>query len=79
MLTAELIVDSRVPSDPALSPDGRWIAYQVSTIAKGVPEIWLAAVDGSEEPRKLAEGSAPRWSADSLYFLRDGRIHTVDG
>lgn len=79
MLTAELIVDSRVPSNPALSPDGRWIAYQVSTIAKGVPEIWLAAVDGGEKPRKLAEGSLPRWSPDSLYFLRDGLIHTEDG
>ncbi|MER7863696.1 prolyl oligopeptidase family serine peptidase [Amycolatopsis japonica] len=79
MLTAELIADSRVPSNPALSADGRWVAYQVDTIAKGVPEIWLAAVDGREEPRKLAEGSSPRWSADSLYFLRDGLIHTVDG
>ncbi|MFD6066834.1 MULTISPECIES: S9 family peptidase [Amycolatopsis] len=79
MLTAELIVDSRVPSNPALSPDGRWIAYQVATIARGVPEIWLAAVDGEEEPRKLAEGSSPRWSPDSLYFLRNGLIHTEDG
>ncbi|WP_340684542.1 prolyl oligopeptidase family serine peptidase [Amycolatopsis coloradensis] len=79
MLTAELIVDSRVPSEPALSPDGRWIAYQVATIAKGSPEIWLAGVDGEEKPRKLAEGSSPRWSPDSLYFLRDGLIHTEDG
>ncbi|MGY6656120.1 prolyl oligopeptidase family serine peptidase [Amycolatopsis sp. TRM77291] len=79
MLTAELIVDSRVPSNPALSPDGRWIAYQVSTIAKGVPEVWVAAVDGGEKPRKVAEGSSPRWSSDSLHFLRDGLIHTEDG
>ncbi|MBB5855080.1 S9 family peptidase [Amycolatopsis umgeniensis] len=78
MLTAELIVDSRFPSEPALSPDGNWVAYQVSTITKGVPEIWLAAVDGSEKPRKLAEGSSPQWSADALYFLRDGRVRSGD-
>ncbi|AUI63534.1 S9 family peptidase [Amycolatopsis sp. BJA-103] len=78
MLTAELIVDSRFPSVPALSSDGKWVAYQVSTITKGVPEIWLAAVDGSEKPRKLAEGSSPQWSADALYFLRDGRVCSGD-
>ncbi len=77
MLTAEQIVDSRVPSEPAVSPDGRWVAYQVTTVAKGPIEIWLAATDGSEKPRKLTEGSSPKWSPDSatLYFLRDGRLH----
>jgi dipeptidyl aminopeptidase/acylaminoacyl peptidase len=80
MLTAEQIVDSRVPSAPALSPDGRWVAYQVTTIAKGVAEIWLAATDGSEKPRKLTEGSSPKWSPDSatLYFLREGRLHRYE-
>ncbi len=78
MLTAELIVDSHVPSAPALSPDGKGIAYQVATITRGVPEIWLAAVDGSQKPRKLAEGSSPRWSGDTLYFLRDGLVCSGD-
>lgn len=76
MLTAEQISSSRTPSKPALSPDGRWVAYQVTTIAKGTTEIWLAAVDSSEKPRKLTEGSSPEWSPDSatLYFLRDGQV-----
>lgn len=80
MLSAELIVDSHVPSQPALSPDGRWVAYQVATVAKGVPEIWLAATDGGEKPRKLTEGTSPKWSPDSttLYFLRDGRLYSDD-
>ncbi|MEV7552998.1 prolyl oligopeptidase family serine peptidase [Amycolatopsis sp. NPDC089917] len=77
MLTAELIVDSHVPSHPALSPDGRRIAYQVESISKGVPEIWLADVDG--KPGKLADGSSPKWASESLCFLRDGEVHTVDG
>ncbi|WP_181771655.1 S9 family peptidase [Amycolatopsis pittospori] len=80
MLSAESIVDSHVPSEPALSPDGRWVAYRVATVAKGVPEIWLAATDGGEKPRKLTEGTSPKWSPDSttLYFLRDGRLYSDD-
>jgi dienelactone hydrolase len=76
MLTAEHIVDQRVPSALALSPDGRWAAYAVKTVAKGVEEVWLAAADGSAPPRRLAEGTAPRWSPDSkaVHFLREGRL-----
>lgn len=75
MLTAELVVDQRVPSALALSPDGRWVAYAVTTVARGVSEIWLAGADGSAPSRKLTEGTSPRWSPDgTLYFLRDGRL-----
>ncbi|WP_112138712.1 S9 family peptidase [Glycomyces dulcitolivorans] len=76
MLAAEHVVDLRVPSQLALSPDGRWVAYTVKTVARGVEELWLAAADGSVAPRKLTEGAEPRWSPDSatVYFLRDGRL-----
>jgi dipeptidyl aminopeptidase/acylaminoacyl peptidase len=81
MLTAEHVVDHRVPSALALSPDGRWVAYAVTTVARGVSEIWLAGTDGSAPPRTLTEGTAPRWSPDgTMYFLRDGRLcRFVDG
>lgn len=59
--------------EPAVSPDGRSIAY-VST-HDGNPELYLMGADGSE-PRRLTEwrrdDMAPRWSPDGkrLAFLR---------
>jgi dipeptidyl aminopeptidase/acylaminoacyl peptidase len=80
-LTAELVVDGRVPGAPALSPDGTWVAYEVAPVGlareRPVSELWVAAADGSGSPRRLAPGEAhdatPRWAADSLsvYFLSD--------
>jgi dipeptidyl aminopeptidase/acylaminoacyl peptidase len=59
-------------SDPRLSPDGRRVAYVVTTIDLDANEyrsrIWLAATDGSEAPRPLTAGekrdARPRWSPD---------------
>lgn len=65
--------------DPALSPDGKWIAY-VSTIT-GNDEIFKIRVDGSENTR-LTENrwewdKHPSWSADGTQIVfwsnRDGR------
>ncbi|PZG17115.1 S9 family peptidase [Nonomuraea aridisoli] len=80
-ITSRLIVDGALPLQPAISPDGRWVAYTVSTL--GRPEdrqrsaIWIAATDASSPPRKLTAGAAkdflPRWAPDSasLYFGSD--------
>ncbi len=70
---------------PALSPDGRWVAYVVRSIVPK-PEakddwtyqshLWLAATDGSTAPRPLTSGAAsdtaPVWSpaGDRLAFVR---------
>jgi dipeptidyl aminopeptidase/acylaminoacyl peptidase len=66
-------------ADPRLSPDGRTVAFTVTTI--DVDEntyrsrVWLAAVDGSSAPRPFTAGDgrdrAPRWSPDgrSLAFV----------
>ncbi|WP_329109988.1 S9 family peptidase [Micromonospora sp. NBC_01699] len=80
-LTAELVVDGRVPQALALSPDGRWVAYVVAPVGRAgdhpVGELWVAATDGGGAPRRLTSGeahdSAPRWDADSslVYFLSD--------
>jgi dipeptidyl aminopeptidase/acylaminoacyl peptidase len=70
--------------DPRLSPDGRQVAYVVNWIDREEngyrSAIWVAPVDGSEEPRRLTFGkradSSPRWSPDGgwLAFVsnRDG-------
>lgn len=65
--------------DPRLSPDGRRVLYSVRATDwngnKGVPSIWVATIDGSAPPRKLAisagGASSARWAADgrAIYFL----------
>jgi dipeptidyl aminopeptidase/acylaminoacyl peptidase len=66
-------------SDPRSSPDGRTLAYVVSTVDREEntyrSAIWLAATDGSSPPRRFTAGkkqdAAPRWSPDGgrLAFL----------
>jgi dienelactone hydrolase len=78
-LTAELVVDDRVPSTPVLAPDGRQVCYLVAPVGdRATTELHLAG-------RVLAVGpvSRPRWSPDStaLYFLspRPHRLTVADG
>jgi dipeptidyl aminopeptidase/acylaminoacyl peptidase len=80
-LTAELVVDGLVPSQPVISPDGRWVAYVVAPAGhageRPVSALWVAAADGSAPPWQLTSGTAadsdPRWSPDSgsVFFLSD--------
>ena len=80
-LTAELVVDGVVPSQPAVSPDGGWVAYVVAPVGRRGERhrcaLWVAAADGSSPPWKLTAGTAadsdPRWAPDSasVFFLSD--------
>lgn len=78
------LADLAVPSQPALSPDGRRLAYVLRTHDldgdRGVTALWIA--DGNAAPRPLTHGTAdgsPAWSPDgaTLAFLRDGQIHLL--
>jgi len=80
-LTAELIVDGAAPQQPAVSPDGRWVAYVVAPVGqlgeRRLSALWIAAAYGSSPPRQLTAGTAadsgPCWAPDSasLFFLSD--------
>lgn len=80
-LTAELVVDGRVPSSPSLSPDGRWVAYVLAAVGQAgehpSSQLGIAAVDGSDPPRQFdippAYLSSPRWApnSESIFFLSD--------
>ncbi len=65
-------------ADPQLSPDGRWVAYEVGVVDlaanKKISHIWVVSAEGGE-PRQLTRGDGsdtrPRWSPDgkSLAFI----------
>jgi dipeptidyl aminopeptidase/acylaminoacyl peptidase len=73
--------------DPQLSPDGKWIAYQIGDVNKdanrAIAQIYLIAVTGGE-PKQLTTGdrssSTPRWSPDGarMAFVNGGQLWTMD-
>src|ERR1035437_3186305 len=67
-----------VASDPQISPDGKTIAYVVTSIDRKQnrkrSQIWMVPFNGSGEPWALTNAessSSPRWSPDgsSIAFL----------
>jgi dipeptidyl aminopeptidase/acylaminoacyl peptidase len=79
LFTPETTADVQAVADPRLSPDGKWVAWVVTTADlkqnRRRSAIWLAAADGSSEPRVLTtspqSSNAPRWRPDgkALMFL----------
>jgi dipeptidyl aminopeptidase/acylaminoacyl peptidase len=74
-ITLEDFAKLRAVGDPQRSPDGKWVAYTVSTIDvekdKRDTDLWMASWDGTEEVR-LTSGpdaeNSPRWSPDGRYL-----------
>jgi dipeptidyl aminopeptidase/acylaminoacyl peptidase len=62
-------------ADPQISPDGKWVAYTVSTVDtagdKSDTDIWMTSWDGAQHVRVTSSPeseSAPRWSPDGRYL-----------
>jgi dipeptidyl aminopeptidase/acylaminoacyl peptidase len=77
-ITFDDFISLPIVSDPQLSPDGKWVAYTVTTSSlkdnRGVARIWLAEV-ATGKTRQLTQGPgsdrSPRWSPDgqTLAFI----------
>ena len=58
-------------AEPAMSPDGKWVAYTVATpdmdANRNASNIWMVAASGGEEIQLTQSGkdSSPVWSPDS--------------
>ncbi|HEX8423808.1 MAG TPA: hypothetical protein VF634_10375, partial [Pyrinomonadaceae bacterium] len=80
-LTVDDLLKVRRVGDPQLSPDGKWIAYQITDPDKDAnrsrTQIYLVPIEGGQ-PVQLTTGessaSSPRWSPDGkriAYVVRD--------
>lgn len=78
LFTADDYYSIETPADPHLSPDGKMVAFTVTSIDKKANRkrsvIWLAPVDGSKAPWAFTTGessSSPRWAPDghALTFV----------
>jgi len=74
---------------PAISPDGRWVAFTRSYIVEAEnrrqSEVWLVPADGSSAPTRLTNpafnSSNPRWSPDGklLAFVSRRKVPGDEG
>ncbi len=80
----EMLKIQRV-ADPQLSPDGRWVAYQISVpdvaANRNRTQIYVIPAAGGES-KQLTNGASsttPRWSPDggSLAFTTGGQVWTM--
>ena len=71
-LTVEDFITLDRPAEPAISPDGRWVVYNVTTTSleanRRRTDVWLRAADGSGQPRTITTdslgGRSARFSPD---------------
>jgi dipeptidyl aminopeptidase/acylaminoacyl peptidase len=75
-VTAEDYFAFEQAGDPQISPDGKWVAYTVTTIDqkanRRTSRIWIAALDGSHPAVPFTGDSisstSPRWSPDGRFM-----------
>jgi len=66
-----------VEDGPAISPDGRWLAYYSDESGLPASEVYVRAFPGGGRPWPISVGGgrAPAWSADGtalFYYTRSG-------
>jgi dipeptidyl aminopeptidase/acylaminoacyl peptidase len=61
-------------SNPAFSPDGRWVAY--SSTRTGSSEIYVRPFPAKEPEHKVsrAGGQFPRWRRNEIFFVDPGGV-----
>ncbi len=75
VLTPDDFYNMQTITDPRVSPDGKWVAYVVSTNDRDADEertaIWMVSWDGKQQlplTNPAHDTSSPRWSPDGRYL-----------
>ena len=67
-------------SDPAISPDGKWVAFESNR--DGGLAVWIAPLAPEAMPRRLTRETAterhPAWTADGAIVFESNRAGTFD-
>ena len=74
----DIVVTEDTEFDPALSPNGRWLAYVTNRTGRG--EIWVTRYpEGVPVRVSSSGGDEPRWSTDGreLFYLQDNFMMAV--
>jgi len=73
-------------SSPAMSPDGKWVAFTVTTVAEAENalhnEVWMVSTQGGDPIRLTSPGtdsSNPRWSEDGTQLSFTSRREGGEG
>ncbi|MCK5650816.1 MAG: S9 family peptidase [Gemmatimonadetes bacterium] len=73
-------------SSPAMSPDGRYVAFTVTTVNEADnarhSELWMVSTEGGEPTRLTSPGtesSNPRWSDDGAHLFFTSRREGGEG
>jgi dipeptidyl aminopeptidase/acylaminoacyl peptidase len=76
-MTFEDMMQMKRLGETAVSPDGKWLAYSVTTVNleqnTKTAELWLQKIAGGEPPRKISVAepgdSGPQFSRDGRFLL----------
>lgn len=86
-IEAEDFYRLRTVGAPLLSPDGRWVAFTVTSRVEATnaepSEVWLVASDGTGIARRVSgdgvNATGPRWRGDgNLWFVGAGKGWHLD-
>ena len=73
-------LDQEIAPFPAMSPNGKYLAYCLQADVGGANGIWIHSIEGNTDWPLVTTGSHPFWSPDSreVGFFADGQVKRID-